>query len=492
MRKMRIRNLAIMLSLLALLPLGCQKTPEHNTVPNKGENTLNDAIAESPVETNVISAPEIWQHEFGSKDGTFSIVIDASVELPETTYYPVARVKKIDLSETWLKGFINRLSNGSKVYEYKDENMYTKSEIEEIIINIRRELSDPNSDLNSANLSEESRAELIKEKEADIKVWEEYYKTAPETFELVEKEVKYSLNNTGRQQFSCGIDLGKNKLAYVNISKTDEGGYIVISNYDDQVGEILYSSSNLENLNNIGISVDEAMTIGSDYLKALGEEGFAPSLVLSGYMRDLNNPDAEMTDLPQCYHIYYTRSVEGVKTTYRNTSMDAFLMNGRMAEKAAVMEQYAPFWPQESVEMAITDSGVNYLRWEMPSEYTGLLNTNVQLLSFDEIQRIFETQMLVEGLWTDPSDSNVISREIVITRVILGMMQVREKDTYDGLLMVPTWNFYGYEIYTYAEPVEGGYELDEDNKYVNDQLYGHSFLTINAIDGSIINPVLGY
>lgn len=72
------------------------------------------------------------------------------------------------------------------------------------------------------------------------------------------------------------------------------------------------------------------------------------------------------------------------------------------------------------------------------------------------------------------------------------MMQIREKDTYDGLLMVPTWNFYGYEVYTYPAPVEGGYELDDENKYTNDHLDGHSFLTINAIDGSIINPVLGY
>jgi|GEM_PF-2300568 hypothetical protein len=492
MKKTQMINFVIAIALVGSLLLGCQETPEYNAVPNKGESTLNDAIAAAPVEQNSLGAPETWQHKFGNKDGTIYIVVDASIELPETQCYPVARVKKVDLTETWLKDFILKLGNGSKVYEYKDETMYTKNEVEEIIINLKRQIADPNSDLNGANLSAESRSELIKEKEDEIKAWEEYYKVAPETFEGLEKEVKYSLNNTGRQQFSCSMDLGKENPAYISVSRTDEGGYVVISNHDAQVGEILYSSHDFENLDNIAMNVDQAITLGLDFLEDLGEKDFSASLILGGYLRDRNNPNALMEELPQCYHIYYTRSVEGVKTTYRTTNMDAFLMNGRMAEKAAVMEQYAPFWPQESVEMIITDSGIQHVRWEMPTQQAEMLNTNVQLLSFDEIQRIFETQMTIEGLWTNPADTGIISREIVITRIALGMMQIREKDTYDGLLMVPTWNFFGYETYTYAAPVEGGYNLDAENKYVNDQLAGHSFLTINAIDGSIINPVLGY
>ena len=241
------------------------------------------------------------------------------------------------------------------------------------------------------------------------------------------------------------------------------------------------------------MNAEQASALGLSFLERLGEKDFSPSLILGGYLRDMNNPNLSTEEaLPQCYHIYYTRYVEGVKTNYRATSMDAYLMNGRMAEKAAIMEQYAPFWPQESVEMIITDSGIQYVRWEMPTQPGETLNTNVQLLPFDAIQRIFETQMTIEGLWTNPADTGIIAREVVITRIVLGMMQIREKDTYDGLLMVPTWNFYGYEVYTYPAPVEGGYELDDENKYKNDQLDGHSFLTINAIDGSIINPVLGY
>lgn len=491
---MRNCLLVLLLVLFSTLLFGCQETPEYDAVQNKGESALDDAIAAAPVEQNFLGAPQEWQHEFGNQDGTISIVVDASIELPDTQCYPVARVKKVDLTETWLENFILKLGNGSKVYEHKDETMYTKNEVERIILDLKRQLTDPGSNLNSANLSEETRSELIKEKEAEIKAWEEYYKTAPDTFVPTEKEIQYSLSSTGRQQqFSCNMDLGKENPAYVCVSRSGEGGYVTISNYDAQLGEPMDSFHDLEKLDRIAMNAEQASELGLSFLERLGEKDFSPSLILGGYLRDMNNPNLSTEEaLPQCYHIYYTRSVEGVKTTYRATSMDAYLMNGRMAEKAAIMEQYAPFWPQESVEMILTDSGIQYVRWEMPTQPGETLNTNVQLLPFDAIQRIFETQMTIEGLWTNPADTGIIAREVVITRIVLGMMQIREKDTYDGLLMVPTWNFYGYEVYTYPAPVEGGYELDDENKYKNDQLDGHSFLTINAIDGSIINPVLGY
>lgn len=487
------RILAGMLGLLVSFGgMGCQKTPEKSLVGNKGEDALSQAIAATPGAQLPLEAPATWTHTFGSSDGAFSIVIDAGVELPDAGSYPVAKVKKIDLTEAWLKNFLQRLSNGGKVYQFKDETVYTKSEIEEILINLRRELSDPSSDLNSANLTEEARAARAQEIEEDLRLWLEAYEAAPETYALVEQPIEYSEDNAGGQQFSCSLDLGKDTLAYVSVSRSEAGGYVVIANQDPTVGQILSTTEDLQKLDKLTITPDEAANLGLDFLRSLGEEDFAPALVLGGYMQDPGDPNAPREAQPQCYQIFFTRSVEGVRTTYRNASMDAILAAGRTAEKAAVMEQYAPLWPQESIEMIITDTGVQQLRWEMPTEQVEVCNTNVALLPFSEIQRIFETQMLVEGLWRNPADSDIIAREIVITRVTLGMMQIREKNTRDGLWMVPTWNFQGYEIYTYAAPVPGGYILDENNQYVNDQLAGHSFLSINAIDGSVINPILGY
>ena len=150
---MKNRLLGLLLVLFSTLLFGCQETPEYDAVQNKGESALDDAIAAAPAEQNFLGAPQKWQHEFGNQDGTISIVADASIELPDTQCYPVARVKKVDLTETWLENFILKLGNGSKVYEHKDETMYTKNEVERIILDLKRQLTDPGSNLSSANLS---------------------------------------------------------------------------------------------------------------------------------------------------------------------------------------------------------------------------------------------------------------------------------------------------------------------------------------------------
>ena len=48
-----------------------------------------------------------------------------------------------------------------------------------------------------------------------------------------------------------------------------------------------------------------------------------------------------------------------------------------------------------------------------------------------------------------------------------------------------------YEVNKYSRQQPGGYILDENNEYKYDAV-GRSFLTINAIDGSVIDPALGY
>ncbi len=79
----------------------------------------------------------------------------------------------------------------------------------------------------------------------------------------------------------------------------------------------------------------------------------------------------------------------------------------------------------------------------------------------------------------------------MIDRVELGMMQVRKKDSVSTLMMIPAWTFFGKTILKYAEPQPGGYPLNENNEYTS-EVPGYSYLIINAIDGSIVNPVLGY
>lgn len=443
---------------ITLFSAACQATPDANIVINKGDNILNEKIAQTTTPQYSFEAPSTWQDTMTNTNETISIIIDADISVPDTDHYAVAEVKKETLSTEWTKELLAKLGKGKPILEYRDETFYTKSDIEQMIIDAKQAISDPSSDINTAPLSSADRNAIIDDKNQEIKQLEEAYKNAPEKFSETEKVVEFSLSNTGStMQFVCGIDFGKMNRAYVSISKPVDGvgGYVVMSNFEEGFGYPISFTTNVDDLNNIKISKDDAKNLGTRFIESLGQSGFQPSLILAGYMQDSKSSHTELEDMAQCYTIYFTRSVEGVPTTFRDAKMDGFLMSESMKEKAEQALQYAPFWPQERIELCITDSGVDYMRWEMPTKQTEILNTNVELLPFKEIQERFQKQILIEGLWTNPNDPELVSRRITINHVKLGVMQVRKKDSYDGLIMIPVWNFYGNETYKYNGPIEG-------------------------------------
>ncbi len=57
-------------------------------------------------------------------------------------------------------------------------------------------------------------------------------------------------------------------------------------------------------------------------------------------------------------------------------------------------------------------------------------------------------------------------------------------------MYVPVWDFFGSCIEKYDKTVVDS-NYNENNEYI-EKTFGHSYLTINAIDGSIIDRNLGY
>jgi len=91
-------------------------------------------------------------------------------------------------------------------------------------------------------------------------------------------------------------------------------------------------------------------------------------------------------------------------------------------------------------------------------------------------------------MWKD-TDTNIIGREIHITKISLGLAKVpRENDPNRGLL-VPAWDFYGSASINIHNRSRGGYELNENNEYINNK-FMNSYITINAIDGSVIERTI--
>ena len=124
----------------------------------------------------------------------------------------------------------------------------------------------------------------------------------------------------------------------------------------------------------------------------------------------------------------------------------------------------------------LDDSGIFNVRWESPLDILETITDETALLPFSEIEAIFNKMLLV--MYEPEAKSEYLhGLDIHIDRAALRLWRIAEQGTFDTGLLVPVWNFYG----TYTEKGDG---------YTNTQ--NRMLMTINAIDGSIIEPDLGY
>lgn len=82
---------------------------------------------------------------------------------------------------------------------------------------------------------------------------------------------------------------------------------------------------------------------------------------------------------------------------------------------------------------------------------------------------------------------------LTIDRIALGYACVLDGEGADSYRLTPVWDFYGSMVEEYDEPLsEGSGWATNENGEVEETALGRSFLTINAIDGSVIDRIAGY
>ncbi len=98
------------------------------------------------------------------------------------------------------------------------------------------------------------------------------------------------------------------------------------------------------------------------------------------------------------------------------------------------------------------------------------------MLPFDQIKKIFENMILTKYGASGTEEAE--SASINITGIRLGLARVTEQNNNAYGLLVPAWDFFG--VYDTGNGYPIGYDGFE------------SLLTINAVDGSIIDRQIGY
>ena len=113
----------------------------------------------------------------------------------------------------------------------------------------------------------------------------------------------------------------------------------------------------------------------------------------------------------------------------------------------------------------------------------------MQLLPFSEIARIFREQIVYHYFVgsDNAKDESDWNEQLYVTDAYLSMMRVRKKDSADEFYLLPVWDFsfYRESKWTY-------YPDEATRERLRDFSRSYSTLTINAVDGSIIDRNVGY
>ena len=117
----------------------------------------------------------------------------------------------------------------------------------------------------------------------------------------------------------------------------------------------------------------------------------------------------------------------------------------------------------------MNDDGIVGMRWEAPYSILENVTEDSSLIPFSEVEKIFEKMIAVKYANTQST--------ITIENIRFGYARVAEQNRSGSALLVPAWDFFG---------------TISDFNGISRSDYGTSLITINAIDGSIIDRGLGY
>lgn len=180
----------------------------------------------------------------------------------------------------------------------------------------------------------------------------------------------------------------------------------------------------------------------------------------------------------ESYVLEYTRTVDGIPVTY------TYQEGNGVSDEIPI--DWIP-WREERLELVYDEHGLRSFTRINPYVITDLSEESVFLLPFSEIQKIFES-VLTTSYSDSVSDSEYSSADsgvftgVQVTAVRLGYMRVRDEEESTAKL-IPVWDFFG--SVTRSQGAENSYMISEYNPYV-------SLLTINAMDGTILDRYLGY
>ncbi|HHV08998.1 MAG TPA: hypothetical protein GXX75_01815 [Clostridiales bacterium] len=474
---MKRRFMVLLALVMAVNLASCQKLPDSLIVVGKTNDQLLEAASGNEEEkkgiAEMLNMPDRMILSVADAKGDISVNVDADITRPGTDSIPVVRVRSRDFTQEEadcsIAYFIGDAAFNDR-YEagYSSEEERLMQWIEELAME-----TDPAK-------GEELRRSIDKFKLAGIEIPDKPHEVLPasKVFKQAKQGVSqitgYAKDKGDHKYLGIVNQLAENKnmLLYT----CEQKGYADIGHEASY-----YTEASKGDLGKLGLMAAGQMPLSISPEDARNKAAEA--------LRALNIPDMELYSCEEvwgsaflqggvvkqqerhAYRLEFVRSLGGTLLTYAENNIGRTVVP--IDERTG--ERLAASWPYERVMFIIDDTGIVEFLWESPYEVMEQVVGHTKLMPFEDIQDIFSTMILV----THAQYGEDVKLAFNIDQVQLGMARIQENDDPVTGLIVPVWDFFG----TMAIEYDGGQELLTEHV---------SHLTVNAIDGSIIDRTRGY
>lgn len=465
----RIFSISLIVIITIMLLLGCQATPKRPVVIGKDTEQMIDSAkegGEGSVILKAVDAPDTYKADLANAKGNIVVHVDANVILPNTDKIPTATVDKQEFSQETADKLMKLLLQGQTLYDVKSYFQPTKADIQKRLTELyaMRAGTIP-VQVDSGDL------------DGSIQLWEQRLAEAPETVQKNPALTTFHKNGAkGLEPYDYieGITEINGKSAYFYIrNQTQENKISVIFVNSSQSPDLMggtFQPVNMingvsdANISKPSVSIEQVQAQTDAFIHELGLAHLVHSVTELG-IKVGTVPNEGVNQQPQnlksVYIVRFEREVNGAPITYTRD------------QGTAVEDGYAASWPYEAITFVIDDSGIIEFYWTSPYTEPEIVTDDTKLLPFPEIKQVFEKMIMVKNSWTEGT-----SVQMDIDTVQLGLMRIVTPNQGNTGVLVPVWDFFGTTTYKNDEE-----QLSRPRD---------SLLTINAVDGTVIDRSVGY
>ncbi|MDE6312292.1 MAG: hypothetical protein K2M46_01515 [Lachnospiraceae bacterium] len=521
---MKHKNIIRMVCTLAGASLltGCVATPESSVVKQKGKTSIeNYKEAESensgiPLR-EALAVPENYQSQVTDDTGRLNIITDAVVEMPDVSNVSSIYVSQHPFDQEQMELITKAFFEDAEIYDADSYTKKTKDEWQEMIEELKGYEAAGN--LDPYGWGTDENGNYVYNLSGQIEYYKQRYAQAPEKRELKKVEPPFELKKVepsfDQENMVPGVNYDADIIShsgsyFYGIAMLPDNTcyrYDLAKTSSYPVNVYIKKVSDAKNLDTeedlywydyfpqimdeeemkaeIGISQEEAQKIADEKVAKLNIPNM--EVVDFQYVMKFNDytdvaQREDINDVGYCFH--YARKLNGIPITYTSTP------GGFTEDEDSEMEP----WSYEVLDVCVTKDGIDEVDFCNQYDIGEIKTKNLELLPFSEIQAIYEKMMVIQNAemlvdQREAGDDMAAPPESItfhINRITFGYSRIYDPkaESRTGVL-VPVWDFFGEceRIYSGEDAgLQGSQRSQEEN----------SVLTINAVDGTVIDRHLGY